>query len=131
MANAAMYAPPAASKLLHETNDSEARRDVKGFSFRDRAPGHEAPLGIVARPVGAVEIDSPFRASVERLDAHRRQRNTHLARPDVALRVHARRVLEARVPAGVVEGRLVLVNLEVDPLVVGRHLKLIVVVHAL
>src|SRR5437762_5440729 len=102
------------AKSPDETDDPETRRDVKGLTFRDGAPGHEPALGIVARAVRAVEIDAPFRVRAHRFDAHRGHGDTDVAGPDAGRRVHARRVREMLVAADVGERCRVLVNLRVE-----------------
>ena len=61
-------------------------------------PTHEARLRVVARAVGAVEIQAPFIPGMDGVHLHGYDGDTHLRRPDFMLCVHLGSMLEVRVP---------------------------------
>ena len=47
------------------------------------------------------------------------------------LGVYASGVLKARIPRGIIKWVFVLIDFEIDPLVIGSYLELIIVIHSL
>src|SRR2546429_9975637 len=82
-------------------------------------------------PCRSKKIHPPFRARPNRAEIHRRDWYTHFRSPNMILGVAVRGVLEARVPRRIVKRVFGLVDFKIDPLVIGSHLKLIVVIHSL
>src|SRR2546430_15784130 len=111
--------------------DSEPRRHVKGLSFGDDAPCKKFAAVVAALSCCSEEIRPPFSTRTHRADVHRRDRYAHFRSPNMILGVDARGVLKAGIPRSIVKRVLGLIDFEIDPLIVGRYLELIVVIHSL
>lgn len=101
------------------------------FAGRQEVPAQKSPHGVIAGTVCPVEVQAPFTIDLEVLCTHRCNGNAHLAGPSLIRSVYACGVFEVGIPGGGVERRFVEIDLQIDPLVVGRDLEFIVVVEAL
>src|SRR5690242_12293756 len=104
---------------------------MKCLPFGNDAPGKKLASIVAALSRGAKEIDAPLRSAVRVFHVHRYKWYAHLGGPNVMFRVDVSSVLKTGIPGGIVEGIFGLVDFQVDPLIVGSHLKLKIMIHTL